>query len=147
MSEAAPIKVTSLDILALLGLQLAVGILCGVIEALLPFEMPSSSWIGGVSAMTGAMTFGMLKARRHPDGVPPAYRRGLALRVTAIQTVLGLLLFAIALPSSPQLIAAGAWVLIVIPIAAIVCYLCTAWGLGFGVKQAAGMAKKTVKTL
>lgn len=139
MTDTTPLKVSSADLLALFGLQVGTGILAGILEAVLPFESPTSSWIGVVATMTGAMVFGMLKGRKEPERLTASYRRSLSIRVTLIQTVLGLLFLGVALPSSPQLMAFGVWILIVIPVAAGACYLLTSFGLGMGVKQAMTM--------
>jgi hypothetical protein len=142
MPDAAPLKVSSLDLLALFGLQVGTGILCAVIVELLPFDAGSGSWIGGVAAMIGAMTFATLKARKAPEGLARSYRRSLALRVTIVQTVLGMMFLAVALPSSPELMAAGKWIVLWVPIGAVLVFGLTLWGLGMGAQQAAAMARR-----
>ena len=81
--------------------------------------------------------------RRAPDGLTKSYRRSLALRVTIIQTVLGILFLAVALPSSPELMAAGKWIVLSVPIGAVLVFGLTLWGLGMGSKQAVAMAKRS----
>ena len=141
-------KPTPRDLLLLLGLQVGIGLLMGVVVALLPFGSGSGAWVAAVGAMIGAQSFVLFKERKQPGSFVPGFAHRLALGATAGQLVLaGVYAAFFVTPETVHDLGinVGVFLALVVGISAPLAYGLTRWGLRMGLSNVERMKKAADK--